>query len=211
MNKQKKQTIIIAIIVLLLVGVYFLIDKLPKKQETPVEVSEKLLVLDTNQITDLEFKGSEEQLIFTRENADSPWILKGHEDREVETSKVTSVINSSCNFEVQQKLENISDYSQFGFDEPNNVVTIKTASETHVITFGSYNSAAGAFYLMLDSDKAIYVLSSNYNSIPYGNTTENYLVALPEEDSDDDDSDADDTGDTNTDTDENNSETDTTP
>lgn len=183
MNKQKKQTIIIAIVVVLLVGIYFLIDKWPKKPETPQEPSEKLVVLDADQIIYLDFKGSDEQLTFTRESASGTWVLQNYTDREVDSSTLTSVLNASCNLTVQQKLENITDYSQFGFDEPGNIVTIKTSSETHTITFGSYNSAGSVIYVMVDSDKTIYVLSSGTNSIPTSFATEHYLVPLPSEDS----------------------------
>ncbi len=203
MNKQKKQTIIIVIVLAVLIGVYFLIDLWPQKSETPVDTHETLLAIDTAGILSLDFTGSEEQLTFTRESSEGNWVLKGYEDREVEASTITTALNSCCNLDISTKLEDVTDYSQFGFDEPKNKIIIKTASETHEITFGSYNSAVSAYYLMVDSDPAVYVFSATSSVLPFDYVTDHYLVALPEED-DDADTDTDATNDSNTDNDETN-------
>ena len=182
MKKQKKQTLIFVILLAVMVGLYFLVEFIPKDSETYTESSEKILVMNKDDIQYVDFEGTEEYLTFRKDDSAGLWSLDGYEDRTVNTSNFSVVLSSCCNLSLEAKLENVTDYSQYGFDSPTDIVTVKTDSESHVITFGAYNTVSYVYYVMIDDDPTVYVY---YHSeiLPFDYETEHYLEALPEEES----------------------------
>lgn len=185
MNKQIKQTIILIIILAVIAGAYFLISSLSDR-ETPAAVTEeaeKFNDLNKDDIIYISFDGDDERLTFTRTDSTAKWVLEGFEDRDVTDLYINGAISTCCGFEIRQKLENITNYEDFGFSAPAKVVTVKTAGETHTITFGCFNQAESVYYVMIDNDPTVYVYS-HAETLPYNNAADYFLEDVEETASD---------------------------
>lgn len=180
MKTQKAQTIIGVFLLALAVAAYFIVTNLSSNEE-PVSESEaeRMNGIVKDEILSISFNGTEEQLTFTRADADFEWILQNHEDRTVASSYVEYALNASCGIIAQTKIEDVTDYSEFGFDEPECTVTLKTASETHVLKYGLFNSAINAYYVMQDDDPTVYVYIQT--DLPFTYETEHFLEAVESE------------------------------
>lgn len=100
----------------------------------------------------------------TEENAESStddddqWVCDNDTSLKINTSKVTSLLGNATSITASKKFDSDADTSDFGLDEPQNVVKLSTADETYTITIGEKNAMLGECYIKVNDD--VY-LSSN--------------------------------------------------
>lgn len=89
---------------------------------------------------------------------DDQWVCDNDTSLKINTSKVTSLLGNATSITASQKFDSDADTSDFGLDEPQNVVKLSTADETYTITIGEKNAMLGEYYIKVNDD--VY-LSSN--------------------------------------------------
>ena len=189
MNKQKKQTLIVAIVLVVLVGLYFLSDLIPDTtDDTDTTVEEVLFEYSSSDISSVNFIDSEgEELTFTQ--TDGTWVLEGYEDRTVTTTYMNTIISGITKLGIELKMENVTDYEQYGLNEPSHVVYFTAADGDHTITFGDHVSDTGVYYIMVDDDPAVYAYSHSY-TLAFDHEAEYFLDDIEEEETEEVDAEA---------------------
>lgn len=100
----------------------------------------------------------------TEENAESStddddqWVCDNDPSLKINTSKVTSLLGNATSITASKKFDSDADTSDFGLDEPQNVVKLSTDDKTYTITIGEKNAMLGEYYIKVNDD--VY-LSSN--------------------------------------------------
>lgn len=89
---------------------------------------------------------------------DEQWVCDNDTSLKINTSKVTSLLGNATSITASKKFDSDADTSDFGLDEPRNVVKLSTADETYTITIGEKNAMLGEYYIKVNDD--VY-LSSN--------------------------------------------------
>lgn len=89
---------------------------------------------------------------------DDQWVCDKDTSLKINTSKVTSLLGNATSITASKKFDSDADTSDFGLDEPQNVVKLSTADETYTITIGEKNAMLGEYYIKVNDD--VY-LSSN--------------------------------------------------
>ena len=89
---------------------------------------------------------------------DEQWVCDNDTSLEINTSKVTSLLGNATSITASKKFDSDADTSDFGLDEPQNVVKLSTADKTYTITIGEKNAMLGEYYIKVNDD--VY-LSSN--------------------------------------------------
>lgn len=89
---------------------------------------------------------------------DDQWVCDNDTSLKINTSKVTSLLGNATSITASKKFDSDADTSDFGLDEPQNVVKLSTANETYTITIGEKNAMLGEYYIKVNDD--VY-LSSN--------------------------------------------------
>ena len=89
---------------------------------------------------------------------DDQWVCDNDTSLKINTSKVTSLLGNVTSITASKKFDSDADTSDFGLDEPQNVVKLSTADETYTITIGEKNAMLGEYYIKVNDD--VY-LSSN--------------------------------------------------
>lgn len=89
---------------------------------------------------------------------DDQWVCDNDTSLKINTSKVTSLLGNATSITASKKFDSDADTSDFGLDEPQNVVKLSTADETYTITIGEKNAMLGEYYIRINDD--VY-LSSN--------------------------------------------------
>ena len=60
-------------------------------------------------------------------------------------------------------LENVTDFTQYGLDEPQSVISYTTADGASVeILTGDYNDVSGEYYAQLAGEHTVYTVSGDY-------------------------------------------------
>ena len=59
-----------------------------------------------------------------------------------------------------QKIDNVTDYDQYGFGESAKTVTIRTEDAEYTVYVGNYNSITAACYFKMEGDTSVYVTTS---------------------------------------------------
>ena len=113
---------------------------------------------------DTESTESEKTDTETEENAESStddddqWVCDNDTSLKINTSKVTSLLGNATSITASKKFDSDADTSDFGLDEPQNVVKLSTDDKTYTITIGEKNAMLGEYYIKVNDD--VY-LSSN--------------------------------------------------
>lgn len=89
---------------------------------------------------------------------DDQWVCDNDTSLKINTSKVTSLLGNATSITASKKFDSDADTSDFGLDEPQNVVKLSTADKTYTITIGEKNVMLGEYYIKVNDD--VY-LSSN--------------------------------------------------
>ena len=168
MNKQKRTFVILAIVlVACLAGYLGLLNYNKYKSDDDSESesdSVEALSLDSSDVKSLSFLIDGQEYTFSRikleddSDDDEQWVCDNDTSLKINTSKVTSLLGNATSITASKKFDSDADTSDFGLDEPQNVVKLSTADKTYIITIGEKNAMLGEYYIKVNDD--VY-LSSN--------------------------------------------------
>lgn len=145
-----------------LFGTYFALKVNNEKvQEKASEESQKETIteIETADITKLTFQIGEDEAVFEKEEEE--WKYAADEAFPVNSAQIDSVLGCLAPLEAIRTLEDITDISEYGLDEPQNIVTVTDSGgiET-VVTIGDMNSGTGNDYVMLGEDSGVVYTTS---------------------------------------------------
>ena len=187
MNKQKRTFVILAIVlVACLAGYLGLLNYNKYKSDDDSESesdSVEALSLESSDVKSISFLIDGQEYSFSRIKSedtsdeteatesektdadsesstddDDQWVCDNDTSLKINTSKVTSLLGNATSITASKKFDSDADTSDFGLDEPQNVVKLSTADETYTITIGEKNAMLGEYYIKVNDD--VY-LSSN--------------------------------------------------
>lgn len=163
MNKQKRTFVILAIVlVACLAGYLGLVNYNKYKSDDDSESesdSVEALSLDSSDVKSLSFLIDNQEYTFSRvesESSDSDddeqWSCDNDTSLKINTSKVTSLLGKATSITASKKFDSDADTSDFGLDEPQNVVKLSTDDKTYTITIGEKNAMLGEYYIKVNDD-----------------------------------------------------------
>lgn len=164
MKKKKSLKLLICLIVfVLLIALYIGMKKRDLKEEESEEASLiEVTALDTENITGLSFYIDNEQVSFTKK--DEIWMMEEEESFPLDDSVITSILEEAATINANRKLENISDLSEFGLENPLNIITLINSDGTiTTIEIGEKNTTTNNTYISLNHEKnTIYTVSTDF-------------------------------------------------
>lgn len=165
MNKKKKRQLIfllsfLLILVLLLVG----IKRLPKETQESKEETESFSVFftDTEAITEIGF--SNENGSFHLKKTEDEWKCLEDDTLIMDSEKVSSFLNVAVSATTDTKIEEVTDFSQYGLAEPSMQVVLQSSDNMVVIDFGDYNSLIMRYYVRVNEENTVYTVERTYRT-----------------------------------------------
>ncbi|HCF15310.1 MAG TPA: hypothetical protein DER19_04220 [Eubacterium sp.] len=163
MNKQKRTFLILTIVlVACLAGYLGLLNYNKYKSDDDSESesdSVEALSLDSSDVNSVSFLIDGQEYSFSRiksESSDSDddeqWVCDNDTSLKINTSKVTSLLGNATSITASKKFDSDADISDFGLDEPQNVVKLSTDDKTYTITIGEKNAMLGEYYIKVNDD-----------------------------------------------------------
>lgn len=83
---------------------------------------------------------------------DEQWVCDNDTSLKINTSKVTSLLGNATSITASKKFDSDAETSDFGLDEPQNVVKLSTDDKTYTITIGEKNAMLGEYYIKVNDD-----------------------------------------------------------
>lgn len=165
MNKKKKRQLVfllgfLLILVLVLVG----IKLIPKEAQVSEEETESFSVFftDTEAITEIGF--SNENGSFHLKKTEAEWICLEDDSLMIDSEKVSSFLNVAVSATTDTKIEEVTDFSQYGLSEPSMQVVLQSSDNMYVIEFGDYNSLITRYYVRVNEENTVYTVERTYRT-----------------------------------------------
>lgn len=162
--KNKKGLTIAAGILLILLAIYGIIKKLNVEEEsTETETVQNAYEADAADITELTIESNGNQYDF--KHADDKWTYTGDSNFPLSESSFLNIVSSITSIQADRILEDTEDMTEFGLENPEVKVTVKTESGQDVLKFGDVNSGISGCYMVKneETDK-VYIVDAEVKS-----------------------------------------------
>ena len=160
MKKQKGQMIIM-LAVLLVLGVGYLAlrqyNKVQSEKEPEVE-GEVLVSLEKDDI--IRFSFDYEGTDYTYEKEDGIWYYAADNTLNLTQTRLNTMAGRVADLTASNTITGVTDFSQYGLDEPSKTFTFETASESYTFNVGDYNDMASVYYICEPGSDTVYTVSS---------------------------------------------------
>ena len=167
MKKQKKQFILLCVVLVAFCGIFFglkAFNQHQEEKEAQEEEAQKIVLegMAAEDVTEFSYRYGGEEIGFVKE--DGTWYFTGDKTVNITQTSIETMLSKVETVTASQKIEAPEDVSEYGFDEPQNVIWLKSADKELTITIGMYNSMTSQYYLMVDGDDNVYLVDSTIYS-----------------------------------------------
>ena len=170
MKKQKKQFIILLSILLCVIIGYFNLrycNTLEQNKELIAEDVIAIIALDYEDVVKMSYQYEDMEMAFEKE--DDNWVYSLDPSLEITQYYITYMVSEAANLYAIDRIEGVTDMSQYGLTDPSNTICIETINESNIIYIGDYNEVTGVYYVCKPSDTTVYTISSSLlSSVDYG-------------------------------------------
>ncbi|MBD5445114.1 MAG: DUF4340 domain-containing protein [Lachnospiraceae bacterium] len=178
MKKQKIQLLVMVGALLVLLAAFFCVkiynSHLEEQESLESEPKYTVLDLDENDVNVFSFDNEYGRYSFEKSNDDEGnirWVCLEEADLNLDSDKVSSVLNSALFIQADTCIEDVSDLEQYGLADPAVSVSITTGNgESYTLLCGDYNGITSKYYLGLDGESVVYALDSDiggeFNILP---------------------------------------------
>lgn len=173
--KKKGLPLLIGIVVLVFLTVAYVI-LVKHNTETVEEVEDttvKMFDLENEDVAALQFTLDGKEETFTLEG--DTWSLASDAAFEVDSSKMSTLLDTVTGMAASRKLENVTDLSEYGLDEPVQTLVLTMADGTvYTICWGGTNDVTGDDYVYIKEKESV-VYTVDYSVLEaLGESVEDY-------------------------------------
>lgn len=172
--KKKGLPLLIGVVALALLTVlYVLLVRHNTETEESEDTTVKVFDLDAGDVAAVRFTLDGEEETFTLE--DDTWSLASDAAFEVDSSKMSTLLDTVTAMAATRTLDNVTDLSEYGLDEPVQTMVLTMADGTvYTICWGSSNDMTGDDYVYI-KEKENVVYTVDYSILDaLGETLEDY-------------------------------------
>ncbi len=124
-------------------------------------------------------EGSESSETESSETEDVQWVCDNDPELKLNTSKITTMLGCITSITASEKFDADTDVSDFGFDTPQNTITMTTDDNTYTIVVGAKNAMLSQYYIKVNDD--VYLSSTTIPS-QFAVTLDNLIQSDDSED-----------------------------
>lgn len=163
MKKQGRHFIIlIAVLTVLVVGYFCLRQYNTHQQEKEAEQvdGEVLVDIDQEDILRFSYVYEDETYSFERSGEDGEWVSADDPSLNLTQSRLDNMAGKFASVTAKDTITGVTDLSQYGLEEPSNVLHWETAENSYTYYVGEYNSFGSVYYFCEPDSDTIYTVSS---------------------------------------------------
>ena len=130
--------------------------------EDSTEESEENISGGTDSTEGSESSETEASETKASETEDEQWVCDNDPELKLNTSKITTMLGCITSITASEKFDADTDVSDFGFDTPQNTITMTTDDNTYTIVVGAKNAMLNQDYIKVNDD--VYLSSTTIPS-----------------------------------------------
>ena len=163
MKKQRMQLIILlavlAVLAAAIPGIRYYKEKQAEKDAEAARAGQESKVLIDVAYEDVvKFSYDYEGNQYAFEKTEDTWQAAGDQTGSIREYSIKNILSGVTPLSVQQTIENVTDFSQYGLNEPERTIAFETANASYVVYVGDHNSLTGTYYVSLPSETRVYVV-----------------------------------------------------
>lgn len=163
MKRQKKQFVIILIaLAVVLVATFGMktYNKNQKEKETAEKEASTIYIsqVQTDSITSFSYEIGEVTYSFTKDGEN--WIYDGDSSVDIDEDAVETMLNSLEALTATDEI-NCEDLSEYGLEDPSDVISYTTDSGSVTLSVGNKNDMLGSYYVMTGEDGKVYLTNTS--------------------------------------------------
>lgn len=163
MKKQKIQLAVLLAALLLLAaaipGVKYMNEKREAKAADAAQAEEdSKVIIDVAYEDIIKLAYDYEDETYTFEKKDGVWYAAEDHTLNIQEYSIKGMLTGLTPFAAQQVIENVTDFSQYGLEQPQRSITFETASASHILYVGDHNALTGTYYICMPSESKVYVV-----------------------------------------------------
>ena len=157
MKRLKRIGILAAVLAVLCIATA-LLTLFEEKQEQILASDTVIFTLSPDSVQSLRWQYDDGQLSFQK--TDDGWRYDGDSAFPVSTDKINGILERFQSFGAQFIISHVEDYGQYGLDEPECTVELKTDSKTYTIRLGTFSLLDQQRYVDI-GDGNVYLVSDD--------------------------------------------------
>ena len=163
MKKQKIQFIILLIVLAVLIAATFGMKWYNKNKEEEKTAEEEAATIyisnvDTDSITAFSYEVNQVTYSFTK-NGDT-WTYDGDTSIDIDEDAINTMLDTFSSLTATDEIT-YDDLSDFGLDNPTDLVTFTTEDGSTSIYVGNKNDMLGSYYVMTGEDSKVYLTETS--------------------------------------------------
>lgn len=95
---------------------------------------------------------------------ESRWVYAADPSLNLTQSRINSMANKFTRVIARQTITNVTDLSQYGLEEPCNVVHCETSQGSYTYNVGNYNSVGSVYYICEPGADTVYAVTTSFSS-----------------------------------------------
>ena len=161
MSRQKRQMIVMIVLLAVLAGAYFGVRQYRKvlANKPAEDTSVTVLSASAEDLVSFSYILDGEEYAF--EKNDDVWYATDDPDRTLIQYKVKAMANALTPLAATQAIEQVTDPEQYGLIEPSLVITANTSEGSFTFYVGDQNDLTGEYYLRADAQDIVYTVASS--------------------------------------------------
>lgn len=168
MQKQKKQLLVMVILLVIGILAYVGIRIYSEKQEEKKAAEEeenKIAVtdLESDDITEFSYQYEGEVLEFVKE--DGTWYYKGDKTISMDQDQISSMLETAVGLEAETEVTDYESLSDYGLDTPSNTITLTGENKTVTLLLGNKNEMLSQYYVKKEEEDTVYLISVSLESV----------------------------------------------
>lgn len=162
MKKQQRQMLILLIVLVALLALFFGVKQYNKIQaQKPAEEEEMITVIDAAGEDIIKLIYDYDGETYTFEKKEDTWYAAEDASLNIKQTRLTNMVGALTPLEATQKIEDVSDFSQYGLEEPQRTITVETAEKSDILYVGDKNELTSSYYVCLPGETVVYTVSSS--------------------------------------------------
>lgn len=158
MKKQRRQLLLLLLVLLALAGGYFGLDYYNKNIPEQEEIKEYVVEIAEDSIQRISYIYEEKEYAFVKE--EELWKYEDDTTVNIIQTSIDTMENRGENLTYMDKIENVTDFSQYGLENPSRYFSFETTENVHTFYVGDYNSFSYGYYICEPDSDTVYLVGS---------------------------------------------------
>jgi len=160
MKKQRKQFLLMLLVLLVVTGGYFGLRYYNENAvtEEPAVETEYVVSIEKDSIQHISYSYEDVEYAFTKDGEE--WIYDMDSSVNIDSYYINLMETRCEGLTVKEKIENVTDMSQYGLAEPERYFAFETAEGTYTFYIGDRNTISYGYYICEPESNTIYLVDN---------------------------------------------------